>query len=338
MYKWLKPLIFRMDPERAHYAAMGWLRLACALPGGAALLRRGFAGPARPVEVLGLRFPNPVGLAAGFDKDARWLRELGVLGFGFVEIGTLTPLGQIGNPQPRLFRLPTDRGIINRMGFNNAGVEAAVERLKNRPADLIVGGNIGKNKATPNERAVDDYLACLEALHPHVDYFTVNVSSPNTPGLRALQDREPLEALLRAVMARNAELSPRRPVLLKIAPDMTEGQLDDVVDIILSAGVDGLIATNTTTERTGLRTPSDRVEGIGPGGLSGAPVRDRSTAVIRYVHHRSQGAFPIIGVGGIDSPAAAQEKLDAGAVLVQVYSGLIYEGPALVKRILSGLA
>lgn len=337
MYKWLKPLIFRVDPERAHYATMGLLRFACAIPGGAAVVRAVFKGPAKPVEVCGLRFPNPVGLAAGFDKDARWLRELGAMGFGFVEIGTLTPLGQSGNPQPRLFRLPTDRGIINRMGFNNGGVASAVERLRRRPSGLIVGGNIGKNKVTPNERAVDDYLACLEALHPHVDYFTVNVSSPNTPGLRELQDREPLEALLRAVMVRNAELAPRRPVFLKIAPDMTDGQLDDVVEIIQSAGVDGLIATNTTIARDGLQTPASRIESIGAGGLSGAPVRERSTEVIRYVHTRSAGAFPIIGVGGIDSPEAAQEKLDAGATLVQVYSGLVYEGPALVKRILKGL-
>lgn len=338
MYKWLKPLVFRLDPERAHYATMGLLKFACLLPGGAAVLRAVFKGPSKAVEVFGLQFPNPVGLAAGFDKDARWLRELSVMGFGFVEIGTLTPVGQMGNPQPRLFRLPADRGIINRMGFNNGGVADAVERLKRRPSGLIVGGNIGKNKVTANEHAVDDYLVCLEALHPHVDYFTVNVSSPNTPGLRALQDREPLEALLRAVMERNATLSPRRPVLLKIAPDMTNGQLDDVVEIIQSAGVDGLIATNTTIERTGLSTPASRIDEIGAGGLSGAPVRDRSTEVIRYVHEKSGGAFPIIGVGGIDSPEAAQEKLDAGACLVQVYSGLVYEGPALVKRILKGLA
>ena len=334
MYKWLKPLIFRTDPERAHYATMGVLKFACALPGGAALLRAAFRAPKQEVAVWGLRFPNPVGLAAGFDKDARWLRELGVLGFGFVEIGTLTPVGQSGNPQPRLFRLPADRAILNRMGFNNGGVEPAVERLKRRPSGLLVGGNIGKNKVTPNEDAVSDYLSCLDALHPHVDYFTVNVSSPNTPGLRALQDREPLTALLRAVVNRNRTYPAPRPVLLKIAPDMTDGQLDDIVAIVQEVGVDGVIATNTTIDRSGLTT---HTESLGAGGISGAPVRDRSTEVIRYLHERSGGAFPIIGVGGIDSAAAAQEKLDAGATLVQVYSGLVYEGPGLVKRIVRGL-
>ena len=334
MYKWLKPLIFRVDPERAHYGTMGLLRFACAIPGGASALRAFFRAPKKAVEVWGLRFPNPVGLAAGFDKDARWLHELGVLGFGFVEIGTLTPVGQSGNPQPRLFRLPADRALLNRMGFNNGGVEPAVERLKRRPSGLLVGGNIGKNKVTPNEDAIADYVACLDALHPHVDYFTVNVSSPNTPGLRALQDREPLEALLRAVVQRNRTYPHPRPVLLKIAPDMTDGQLDDVIAIVREVGVDGVIAANTTIERQGLTSD---IEPLGPGGISGAPVRARSTEVIRYLHERSGGAFPIIGVGGIDGPESAQEKLDAGATLVQVYSGLVFEGPGLVKRIVRGL-
>jgi dihydroorotate dehydrogenase len=338
MYKWLKPLIFRTNPERAHYAAMGLLQFACAIPGGAAALRWAFRAPRREVNVWGLRFPNPVGLAAGFDKDARWLPALRVLGFGFVEVGTLTPLGQIGNPKPRLFRLPEDRAILNRMGFNNGGVQAAVERLKRRPAGLIVGGNIGKNKATPNENAIGDYLKGLDALHPYVDYFTINVSSPNTPGLRELQDREPLAALLRAVVERNRSFPKPRPVLLKIAPDMTDGQLDDVIAIVQEVGVDGVIATNTTIDRSGLRTEASCVEALGAGGVSGAPVRERSTEVIRYLHERSGGAFPIIGVGGIDSPKAAQEKLDAGATLVQVYSGMVYEGPGLVQRIVRQLA
>lgn len=338
MYKWLKPLIFKTDPERAHYATMGLLRWVCVIPGGAALLRRVFRAPEYPVNVLGMHFPNPVGLAAGFDKDARWLKELDVLGFGFVEIGTLTPVGQGGNPQPRLFRLPADGAVINRMGFNNGGVEDAVNRLKNRPSNLIVGGNIGKNKVTPNELAIQDYLTCMDALHPHVDYFTVNVSSPNTPGLRALQEREPLEALLQAVVQRNREFNPPRPVLLKIAPDMSDGQLDDVVELVQSLGVDGLIATNTTIDRSGLTTDDAAVEAIGAGGLSGVPVRDRSTDVIRYIHKRSNGSFPIIGVGGIDGAESAREKLDAGASLVQVYTGLIYQGPGLVKKIVRGLS
>lgn len=337
MYNQFKPFIFKTDPERAHYGTMRLLSLAVRVPGVAALLRALFRvdDPALEREVCGLRFPNPVGLAAGFDKDARWLRELSVLGFGFVEIGTLTPVAQSGNEKPRLFRLPADRGILNRMGFNNGGVGAAVERLRQRPSGLIVGGNIGKNKVTPNERAVDDYLTCLEALHPHVDYFAVNVSSPNTPGLRALQDKAPLAELLAAIVERNAALQPRRPVFLKIAPDMTEDALRDVVAVVHSTKIDGVIATNTTVARDGLMTPN--VDELGPGGVSGAPVRDRSTEVIRFLHKASGGSFPIIGVGGVDSAVSAREKLDAGAVLVQVYSGLVYEGPGMVRRINRGL-
>lgn len=333
MYSLLKPLIFKTDPERAHYATMRLLTLAVRIPGAAALLRARFrvAHPSLTREVCGLTFPNPVGLAAGFDKDARWLRELGVLGFGFVEIGTLTPVGQPGNDKPRLFRLPADRAILNRMGFNNGGVDEAVERLRNRPKGLIVGGNIGKNKVTPNERAVDDYLACLDALHPYVDYFTVNVSSPNTPGLRALQDREPLQALLTEVVERNKGKGERKPVFLKIAPDMSEEALRDVIAVVESSGIDGVIATNTTISREGLR--SKGAGDLGAGGISGAPVRDRSTEVIRFLHRESRSAFPIIGVGGIDGPEAAREKLEAGAVLVQVYSGLVYEGPGLIRKI-----
>ena len=285
-----------------------------------------------------MKFPNKVGLAAGFDKDARWLDALALLGFGFVEIGTVTPRAQSGNPKPRLFRLVEDEGVLNRMGFNNEGLVPAVARLVRRPEGLVVGGNIGKNKITPNDRAVEDYLACVDAMHAHVDYFVVNVSSPNTPGLRELQDKEPLTALLRAVVKRNAGHPGNRPVFLKIAPDLTDGQLDDIVDIVLSEGVDGVVATNTTISREGLATDAETVEAMGPGGVSGAPVRDRATEVIRHLAAKSQGQFPIIGVGGIDSVEAAQEKLDAGASLVQVYSGMIYQGPSLPSRLVQGLA
>lgn len=285
-----------------------------------------------------MKFPNMVGLAAGFDKDAKWLDALALLGFGFVEIGTVTPRAQSGNPKPRLFRLVEDEGVLNRMGFNNEGLVPAVARLVRRPEGLVVGGNIGKNKITPNDRAVEDYLACVDAMHAHVDYFVVNVSSPNTPGLRELQDKEPLTALLRAVVKRNAGHPGNRPVFLKIAPDLTDGQLDDIVDIVLSEGVDGVVATNTTISREGLATDAETVEAMGPGGVSGAPVRERATEVIRYLAAKSQGQFPIIGVGGIDSVEAAQEKLDAGASLVQVYSGMIYQGPSLPSRLVQGLA
>lgn len=288
--------------------------------------------------MAGLKFPNRVGLAAGFDKDAKWLDALALLGFGFVEIGTVTPRAQSGNPKPRLFRLVEDEGVLNRMGFNNEGLVPAVARLVRRPEGLVVGGNIGKNKTTPNDRAVDDYLTCVDAMHAHVDYFVVNVSSPNTPGLRELQDKEPLTALLRAVVKRNVGHPGKRPVFLKIAPDLTDGQLNDIVDIVLSEGVDGVVATNTTISREGLATDSESVSAMGPGGVSGAPVRARSTEVIRHLAAKSQGQFPIIGVGGIDSVEAAHEKLDAGASLVQVYSGMIYQGPGLPSRLVQGMA
>ena len=337
--KALKPLFFLMSAEKAHYFAMGFFSVVIRIPGIEFLLKRYFnqSGADDVVKVCGLDFPNSVGLAAGFDKDARWLRELAVLGFGHVEIGTLTPVAQPGNPQPRLFRLPTDSALLNRMGFNNGGVEAAVERLKRRPKGLIVGGNIGRNKFTTNENAVDDYIKCFDALHPYVDYFTVNVSSPNTPGLRELQDKEPLSALLRAVVALNNSKQIQRPVFLKIAPEMTESQLDDIVDIIITEQVDGVIAANTTINRADLSTESSIVESLGAGGISGVPVRNQSTEVVKYLHEKSGGAFPIIGVGGIDSVESAREKLDAGASLVQVYTGMIFKGPGLASQIIKGL-
>jgi dihydroorotate dehydrogenase len=337
--KLLKPLFFLMSPERAHYAAMDMLSFASRVPGVRWWMRKRSSkrNAGKEVTVAGLTFPNPVGLAAGFDKDARWLPALEMLGFGFVEIGTVTPRAQSGNPQPRLFRLVEDRGILNRMGFNNDGLYPAAGRLIRRPAGLVVGGNIGKNKITPNDKAVDDYLACVDALHAHVDYFVVNVSSPNTPGLRELQDKEPLAKLLRAVVERNANHPGNRPVFLKIAPDLTDGQLDDIVDIVVAEKVDGVVATNTTISREGLQTSAEEVEDMGAGGVSGAPVRARSTEVVRYLATQSQGRFPIIGVGGIDGVEAAREKLEAGASLVQVYSGMIYEGPGLPARIVAGL-
>lgn len=288
-------------------------------------------------EVFGLKFKNPVGLAAGFDKDAKVIDEMAMLGFGFIEIGTLTPKPQDGNPQPRLFRLPQDESLINRMGFNNGGVEQAVERLKKRKSRVLVGGNIGKNKVTPNENAVDDYLVCLEALHDHVDYFVVNVSSPNTPNLRDLQEKEPLKQLLQAVKNANDLKRKPKPILLKIAPDLTNGQLDDIIEIVKETKIDGVIATNTTVDRSLLSTPVVEVEAMGAGGVSGKVMRKRSTEVIRYLSEKSNKAFPIIGVGGIFSAEDAIEKLEAGASLIQVYSGMIYEGPGLIKKINKGL-
>ena len=290
------------------------------------------------VECFGLKFPNPVGLAAGFDKDAELFDELSAFGFGFIEVGTLTPVGQDGNPQPRLFRLPEDQSLINRMGFNNDGVNEAILRLKNKKTGVLIGGNIGKNKITPNQNAVDDYKKCFHALHPYVDYFVVNVSSPNTPNLRELQEKEPLKALLQTLQDQGANYDKQKPILLKIAPDLTNEQLDDIVEIMLEIKLDGLIATNTTISREGLRTPKSTVQEIGAGGLSGKAVRARSTEVIRYLSEKSAGSFPIVGVGGINTAEDAIEKLEAGATLVQVYSGFIYEGPSMLKRINKGIA
>lgn len=340
MYKsLLKPLLFLKKPEEAHHLTFDLTKLTFNLPIINSLVTSNFKleDPRLEREVFGLRFKNPVGLAAGFDKDAKLIDEMAMLGFGFIEIGTLTPKPQEGNPQPRLFRLPQDEALINRMGFNNGGVAEAVERLKKRKSDVIVGGNIGKNKVTPNENAVDDYLYCLEALHPYVDYFVVNVSSPNTPNLRDLQEKEPLKQLLSAVKSANDQKAKPKPILLKIAPDLTDGQLDDIIDIVKETQIDGVIATNTTIDRSKLITSKSEVETIGAGGVSGKVLGERSTEVIRYLHQKSNGAFPIVGVGGIFSAKDAIEKLEAGASLVQVYSGMIYEGPSLIKKIKKGL-
>ena len=337
MYKsLLKPILFRLQAEQAHHLTMKLFRLALSLPFGKSIMRKQFCLEDESLhrEVFGLSFKNPVGLAAGFDKDGKYFKELGNLGFGFIEIGTVTPKGQAGNPQPRLFRLPQDGALINRMGFNNEGLDTFVNRIKNRSDDqIIIGGNIGKNKLTPNEEAYKDYEICFEALFPYVDYFVVNVSSPNTPNLRDLQEKEPLTKLLAGLQTLNQAKMGPKPILLKIAPDLSDGQLDDIIDIVATTGIDGIIATNTTIDRSNLATEMSTVEQIGAGGLSGAPLRKRSTEVIRYIHTKSKGAFPIIGVGGISKPADAIEKLEAGASLVQVYSGMVYYGPTLIKDI-----
>lgn len=337
LYKFfLKPVLFLFSPETAHHIVTSLLNFYLRFPGKRWFLQKIFWVKDERLrrKVFGLDFPNPVGLAAGFDKDGKYFRAMSALGFGFIEIGTVTPVGQPGNPRPRLFRLPNDEALINRMGFNNEGVEALVKRLKKgRPKNCLIGGNIGKNKATPNEQATRDYAICFEALFPYVDYFVVNVSSPNTPGLRELQEKEPLTALLTHLQNLNRQKPAPKPLLLKIAPDLTDAQLDDILGIVQSTGVDGVIATNTTIARDGLKTAAAKVERLGDGGLSGKPLRQRSTEVIRYLHQKSGGTLSIIGVGGIASPEDAIEKLEAGASLVQVYSGMVYEGPGLVKRI-----
>lgn len=335
MYKLLRTILFFFDAEKVHYFTTGMLRFTLKLPGGKALFTKLFCVNDSRLkrEVFGLTFDNPVGLAAGFDKNAKMYNDLAYCGFGFIEIGTLTPKGQPGNDKPRLFRLKEDEAIVNRMGFNNDGVEVAVEELKNRRTKIIIGGNIGKNKVTPNEEADSDYLKAFEVLYPYVDYFVVNVSSPNTPNLRALQEKEPLMKLLLSLKEENTKRPVQKPILLKIAPDLTNEQLDDIIEIVQTTKIDGVIATNTTIERGGLKSPQQLVEQIGAGGVSGKPLTKRSTEVIRYLSQKSGQSFPIIGVGGIHTPEDALEKIDAGAALIQVYTGFIYEGPGLVKRI-----
>ncbi len=335
VYKFLlRPLLFCFDPEQVHHFTFGLIRLMHKI-GLGPLFRSIYAkkDPKLKREVFGLTFDNPVGLAAGFDKDAKLYNELSNFGFGFVEIGTITPKPQDGNPKKRLFRLKQDKAIINRMGFNNQGVEAAIGRLKNRKTQIIIGGNIGKNKVTPNEEATSDYIKCFKALFDHVDYFVVNVSSPNTPNLRALQEKEPLTELLKTLQVKNQAKSNPKPILLKIAPDLNEDQLLDIIDIVRDSNTDGIIATNTTIAREPLTTSAEKVKAIGNGGLSGKPLTSRSTEVIRFLHQKSEGSIPIIGVGGIHSAEDALEKIEAGASLVQLYTGFIYEGPALVKAI-----
>ncbi|MBT8254759.1 MAG: quinone-dependent dihydroorotate dehydrogenase [Flavobacteriaceae bacterium] len=331
MYKYvLRPILFCFDPEKVHHLTFSMVRFLLGIPGLNSLIKSYYSIKDERLQrrIFGLKFSNPVGLAAGFDKDAKLFKELNAFGFGFIEIGTVTPKPQAGNPKKRLFRLKQDSAIINRMGFNNEGVEAAVKRLKTNK-NVLIGGNIGKNKTTPNENAVEDYLICFNALHPYVDYFVVNVSSPNTPNLRALQDKEPLTNLLNTLKKENSKFESPKPILLKIAPDLSDDQLLDIIEIVTETGIAGVIATNTTISRDGLVSGNKEETG----GLSGKPLKNRSTYVIKFLAEKSNKAFPIIGVGGIHSAEDALEKLHAGADLVQLYTGFIYEGPTLIKRI-----
>lgn len=331
MYKLIiRPILFLFDPEKVHYFSFQFISFLHKIPFVPFFIKSIYSLKAKELEteVFGIKFPNRVGLAAGFDKDAKLFNELSNFGFGFIEIGTLTPLAQDGNPKKRLFRLKEENAIINRMGFNNGGVKAAVERLK-KNKKVIIGGNIGKNKMTPNEEAVGDYLICYNELFDFVDYFVVNVSSPNTPNLRALQDKEPLTNLLCTLQNENLKQQTPKPILLKIAPDLTNEQLLDIIDIVNVSKIAGVIATNTTISRDGL-TSDNKIE---IGGLSGKPLKNRSTEVIRFLSEKSNKSFPIIGVGGIHSAEDAIEKLNAGASLIQLYTGFIYEGPCLIKKI-----
>ncbi len=339
MYAIIKKIFFKVDPEAIHYWVMARLKTAYSLLPARIWMKKNFvsAHPSLRRQLWGIDFPNPVGLAAGFDKDAKYTDALACLGFGFIEIGTVTPRPQPGNPQPRLFRLPADKAVINRMGFNNGGAAAAAERLRERKEKIVIGGNIGKNKDTANEDALLDYEAGFKALYDAVDYFVVNVSSPNTPGLRALQDKEPLMKILNRLQELNKQLGNGKPILLKIAPDLTDSQLDDIIEIVRETKIDGLVATNTTIDRSNLTSPAAEVEEIGAGGLSGYPLRQRATEVIKYISKNSQGSIPIIAVGGIFTAQDALEKLEAGASLVQVYTGFIYEGPGIAKNICKGL-
>lgn len=340
MYKLLiRPILFLFDPEKIHHFTFATLRFLGKIPLVKNLLGLLFVkeSPLLERELFGIKFKNPIGLAAGFDKDARLIDELACFGFGFIEIGTLTPKPQSGNDKPRLFRLPQDQALINRMGFNNEGVLAVLDRLKKRKSKIIVGGNIGKNKTTPNDKAVDDYNYCFEALYPYVDYFVVNVSSPNTPGLRELQEKEPLRNLMLHVKQLSDLKGKPKPILLKIAPDLTTSQLDDIVEILLSTKTDGVIATNTTISREGLITEQQIISAIGNGGLSGKPVSKKSTEIISCLRSKLGKNYPIIGVGGIMNPEDAIEKINAGADLIQVYTGFIYEGPAFAKKICKNL-
>jgi dihydroorotate dehydrogenase len=331
MYKLLiRPLLFWFDPEEVHYFTFSAIRFISKIHGFSSIFRAIYVIEDKRLEteVFGLKFKNPVGLAAGFDKDAVLYKELSNFGFGFIEIGTLTPKAQDGNPKKRLFRLKQDGAIINRMGFNNKGIQAAIEKLKQNNG-VLIGGNIGKNKLTPNENAVDDYVICFEALYDYVDYFVVNVSSPNTPNLRELQEKEPLTKLLQTLQDLNLARPKQKPILLKIAPDLTDEQLLDIIDIVNTTKIAGVIATNTTISREGLQS-ENKAE---VGGLSGKPLTSRATEVIRFLSQKSNKSFPIIGVGGIHSAQDAIDKLEAGASLIQLYTGFIYEGPALVKAI-----
>ena len=340
MYKLLiRPLFFLFDPEVIHHFTFSAIRFLSKIPGFPWLMRRFYQIEDKRLErnLFGLTFKNPIGLAAGFDKNAVLYNELGNFGFGFIEIGTVTPIAQAGNPKKRLFRLKSDQGIINRMGFNNEGLEAAIEQLKKNQGKLIIGGNIGKNTKTSPEDYTKDYLECFNNLHPYVDYFVLNVSCPNVGSHEKLNDKEYLEELITSVQKANKEFDIQKPILLKIAPDLNHIQLDEIVELVAATKIDGVIASNTSVSRSGLRTSKERLELIGNGGLSGQPIKDKSTKVIKYLAEKSNRSFPIIGVGGIHSANDAIEKIHAGADLVQIYTGFIYEGPKLIKDIKKAL-
>ena len=336
MYKLLlRPLFFAFDPEKIHHFTFSLIKFTCKIPGMASLFRSLYVVEDAKLErkLFGLTFKNPVGLAAGFDKNAVLYNELANFGFGFIEIGTVTPIGQIGNPKKRLFRLKDDKGIINRMGFNNEGLQAAITQLKKNKGKLIIGGNIGKNTQTKPEDYTQDYLECFNTLHPYVDYFVLNVSCPNVGSHAKLNDKDYLLELIGTVQKANKTFKNQKPILLKIAPDLNEGQLDEIVELIAETNLDGVIASNTSVDRTGLKASEERLKEIGNGGLSGQPIKEKSTQVIKYLSTKSKQSFPIIGVGGIHSAKDALEKIEAGADLVQIYTGFIYEGPSLIRKI-----
>jgi dihydroorotate dehydrogenase len=336
MYKAIiRPILFSFDPEKVHHFTFSLIRFISKIPGMKGLFKSMYLVDDAKLErqLFGLTFKNPVGLAAGFDKNAVLYNELANFGFGFIEIGTVTPKGQIGNPKQRLFRLKEDQGIINRMGFNNEGLEAAISQLKKNKGQLIIGGNIGKNTQTKPEDYTKDYLECFNALHPYVDYFVLNVSCPNVGSHAKLNDKDYLLELIGAVQKANLDFEKQKPILLKIAPDLNDGQLDEIIELVNETNLNGVIASNTSTDRNGLRTSDERLTEIGNGGLSGQPIKSKSTRVIKYLADKSDKAFPIIGVGGIHSAEDAIEKLNAGADLVQIYTGFIYEGPRLIKNI-----
>tara|TARA_R110002049_G_scaffold88971_5_gene224190 strand:- start:4475 stop:5509 length:1035 start_codon:yes stop_codon:yes gene_type:complete len=336
MYKaLLRPLFFLFDPEKIHHFTFSLIKFTLKIPGFSSLFRSLYVVENEKLErkLFGLTFKNPVGLAAGFDKNAVLYNELANFGFGFIEIGTVTPKAQAGNPKKRLFRLKDDQGIINRMGFNNEGVEAAIIQLKKNKGKIIIGGNIGKNTNTKPEDYTKDYLTCFNALHPYVDYFVLNVSCPNVDSHAKLNDKDYLEELIGTVQQANISFETQKPILLKIAPDLNEGQLDEIIELVKTTKLDGVIASNTSTDRTGLKASNELLESIGNGGLSGQPIKEKSTQVIKYLSEKSKKAFPIIGVGGIHSAKDALEKINAGADLVQIYTGFIYEGPSLIKSI-----
>ena len=336
----IRPLLFLIPPETTHHIIVFLVRIAFRIPGIKQILKKTYLVKDKRLnrELFGLKFTNPIGLAAGFDKNAGFFNAFMVFGFGFIEIGTVTPVGQAGNPKPRLFRIPRDQGLINRMGFNNLGLDKAIDKLKNKPEGLIIGGNIGKNTSTSNEKAVEDYARCFEGLYPYVDYFVVNVSCPNICDLNELQDKELLIGILIRLADIRSSMAKKKPILVKISPDLNFQQIDDVLELISQTGMDGIVATNTTIKRENLATEARVVEQIGNGGLSGKPLRQRSTEIIKYISEKTNGKLTIIGTGGIMSPEDAIEKIRAGASLIQIYTGFIYEGPCIVKKINKALS